>query len=204
VYLTTGEAARICGVHINTIKGWIRRGAIEAALMPGGHWRIPKTAFLVFLQQCNTPLSESLVQHESPVRILIADDDPEMQDFVRGAMECAPFSCQTYTADDGYSALIQIGHIQPQLLLLDIMMPEINGLELIRRLRKQPELTGGMRILVFTGAQDSRLVISGLHAARPDEILFKPASVEQLVTAATRLLGKEDTFIIKNGLPYAG
>lgn len=202
-YLTTGEAARVCGVHVNTIKGWIRKGAFEAALMPGGHWRIPKRAFIGFLQKRNIPVPESLAGDGGPARILIIDDDPQVQDFVRGALESAPFASDIHTADDGYSALIRIGHLQPQLLVLDIMMPEINGLELIHRLRKEPGLAGDMRILVLTGAKDRRLVVQRLREARPDAILFKPVNVEQLLAAATRLLGKESTDPEEGDLSHA-
>ena len=191
MHLTTGKAARICGVHVNTIKGWIRKGVLPAKLMPSGHWRITRKAFLDFLQEFDFPIPDELRRRQDVSRILVVDDDPFVLDFVEGAMASAPFASEVHTADDGYSALLKIGHIKPQLLVLDIMMPGINGLELIHRLREQPELTGGMRILVLTGAKDRRLVVQRLKQARPDEILYKPASIEQLLGAASRLLGKE-------------
>lgn len=192
-YLTTGKAARLCGVHVNTIKGWIRKGALPATLMPSGHWRITKKAFLEFLSEYDFPVPDELSRKERKARILIVDDDPVALDFAQAAMESAPFAGEVHTAEDGYSGLIKVGQIKPHLLLLDIMMPGINGLEMIRRLRQQPDLVGKMRILAITGAKDRRLVVHRLREAEPDAILFKPVSVEQLIRSTARLLGIDTT-----------
>lgn len=187
-YITTGKAARVCGVHVNTIKGWIRKGALPAKLMPSGHWRITKAAFLNFLKEYDFQIPEELRRREEKNRVLVVDDDPVTLDLLQGVMENAAFVDEVHTAEDGYSALIQIGQIRPQLLILDIMMPGINGLELIRRLREQPDLTGQMRILVLTGAKDRRLVVQRLKDTQPDAILFKPINIEQLLDSAAQLL----------------
>jgi len=192
-YLTTGEAADICGVQTNTIKSWIRKGDLKGVMLPGGHWRIPKQPFVHFLQTWNIPVPEPLLRGEAPARILAVDDDPQIHEFIRGAMEVVQYPTEVYTESDGYSGLIQIGRLQPQLLVLDIMMPEINGLELIHRLKAQPELAGNMRILAFTGAKDRRLVVRKLKEARPDEILFKPVDAQYFIEIVSRLLGKERT-----------
>lgn len=187
MYITTGKAARLCGVHINTIKGWIRKGALPATIMPSGHWRITQKAFIEFLNEYGFPIPEELSRRKKG-RVLIVDDDPVSLDFVQAVIESAPWAGEVHTAGDGYSALIKIGQIRPQLLVLDIMMPGINGLELIQRLREQSDLTGDMRILVLTGARDRRLVVHRLKEAGPDAILFKPVSVEQLLGSAAELL----------------
>ncbi len=187
-YLTTGEAAKTCGVRINTIKHWIQKGNFEAVLTPGGHWRIPKQSFEAFLHTWNahTPKSQP---HAEAMRILIVDDDPQMHDFVHGAMSTSCYTCEISSAYDGYAGLMQIGLIQPHLLVLDIMLPEINGLEIIRRLKDQPELSKDMRILALTGAQDRKLVVNKLKAAAPDAILFKPVNIEELLQTSEQLLG---------------
>lgn len=188
-YLTTGEASRICGVRINTIKHWIQKGHFEAVLTPGGHWRIPRKTFECFLHTWNTHAPESQ-QSEETMRVLIVDDDPQIHDLVRGAMDISSYTCEVSSAYDGYAGLMQIGLIRPQLLVLDIMLPEINGLEIIRRLKDQPELSKNMRILALTGAQDRKLVVRKLKAAAPDAILFKPVDVQVLLQTSDQLLGQ--------------
>jgi len=106
-------------------------------------------------------------------------------------MDLAPWSCEMFSAYDGYAGLVQIGLIRPHLLILDIMLPEINGLEMIRRLREQPEPGRNMRILAITGARDSKLVVRKLKEAAPDAILFKPMGVQDILRTSARLLDRK-------------
>jgi len=184
-YLTTGEAARMCGVGLNSIKRWVRQGRIPHMQTPGGHWRIPREAFLSFIDGLRDEAGES-----SPTGpcVLVVDDDAHSCEFVRGAMACTPIDCRVECAHDGYTGLIQIGRLRPALLVLDIMMPEINGLELLHRLRARPELCDGMKVLVYTGAGDRRLVMRKVKESRPDAVLLKPCGVEEFLQAALPLL----------------
>jgi|GEM_PF-1216308 len=187
-YLTTGEAADICGVQVNTIKRWIRAKEIDAIQTPGGHWRIPRDTFIQFLNAYRIQAPDTLLEPREKHRILVVDDDPGIHVFVRGAMEMAPFPNTVDEAYDGYTGLIKIGLIRPRLLVLDIMLPEINGLEMIQRLKAQAGLQENMSILVLTGARDRALVVRKLKEAAPDAILFKPVGVEELLQTATRLV----------------
>jgi len=186
LYFTSGEAARICAVHINTIKGWVRKGEIDATHSPGGRWRIKGESLLRFLQRNDMLVPDEL--RESPCKILVIDDDPAVCELVRGAMKLSASPCEITGSEDGYSGLIQIGEIKPDLLVLDIMMPGINGLEVLHRLRANPELASGMRILVLTGAKDSKLVVRNIKGAQPDAVLFKPVSVILLLETIQALL----------------
>jgi len=185
-YLTSGEAARICDVHINTIKGWVRKGEIEAIVSPGGRWRILSASLVRFLQASGMPVPDMF--HEHPFNILVVDDDPAVCELVRGAMKLSLLSCDITCAADGYSGLIKIGELKPDLLVLDIMMPEINGLEVLQRLRANPELAAGMRIMILTGAKDSKLVVRNIEGVSPDATLFKPVSIIQLLETIQNLL----------------
>lgn len=183
-YLTTGEAARICGVGINTIKRWIDSGDLAAVVTPGGHKRIPQAAFVHFLKAHAMPVPSELGQ----LRMLIIDDDIEMCAFVRAAMEHASLDLDIHDAHDGYTGLLKIGLIRPHVLVLDIMLPHINGLEIIQRLRGVADLPADMRILVITGSQNRALVRRRLAQADVDAVLFKPVAAEALTAAVERLL----------------
>lgn len=185
-YITTGQAARICGVGVNTIKRWIQNGALKAIVTPGGHWRIPESDF-------NRLLETHGMQHprqpdNTAYKILLVDDDSAMCDFMTGALDTASFQYEGEYAHDGYSGLIKVGSMQPDLLILDIMLPEINGLEIIHRLRANPDLSPLPKILAITGAGDRRIVRKGLERANPDAVLFKPLGIEQFVSTVTQLL----------------
>ncbi|MDQ6958936.1 MAG: response regulator [Mariprofundaceae bacterium] len=187
-YITTGEAAEICGVRVNTIKRWIKAKEIDAIRTPGGHWRITRDAFIRFLNAYHIQAPDALLEPQEKHRILVVDDDPGIQMFVRDTMEMAPFPNTVDEALDGYTGLVKIGLIRPRLLVLDIMMPEINGLEVLQRLKAEPELWENMSILVLTGAQDHTLLVRKLKEAGPDAILFKPVGVQELLQTVTRLI----------------
>lgn len=183
-YLTTGQAARLCGVHINTIKRWVQSGKLASVRTPGGHWRIPQDS----VERLGGLIRGGRARDEHAVKILIIDDDASMIEFARTLIDQAPFKAEVDAASDGYQGLIKLGRIHPDILILDIMMPDINGLEMMHRLRAQTELCGEMRIMVFTGAQDRRLVMRKVQEAKPDTLLLKPATVDEFTQAITSLV----------------
>lgn len=132
--------------------------------------------------------SEQVRMQGDAVRVLVVDDDPKACEFITDVMACAPIACEVMCAHDGYAGLIKIGQVRPQLLVLDIMMPEINGLELLHRLRARPDLCGESKILVYTGAVDRPLVMRKAREARPDAMLLKPATVDDFMQATMTLL----------------
>jgi len=108
-------------------------------------------------------------------------------------MKMASFPNEVSCAYDGYTGLIRIGEMRPNLLVLDIMMPEINGLELLHRLRSSQEAGADMRILVLTGAKDRDLVVRNIQDAAPDALLFKPVGVNELLETVNRLINTGGT-----------
>ena len=188
-YISTGDAAGICSVGINTIKRWIRQEKLPAHVTPGGHWRISVNAFVSFLKEHGMPVPAHL-QHVEP-GILIIDDDPATCSLLADTLDAAAFAAEVNCVHDGYTGLIKIGQLQPQLLVLDILMPRINGLEVIRRLRNDPDIDQHMRILVVTGARDNKQLMQQLRAAGPDAILFKPIDLQEFVKTAQQMLTAE-------------
>lgn len=183
-YLTTGEAARMCGVAVNSIKRWMRQGRIPHIQTPGGHWRIPKGDFQRFM----ATLKPRMDAEDLP-RVLIIDDDPQVCAILEAALASeALFPCETACAHDGYGGLIQIGRWCPDLLVLDIMMPGINGLELLHRLHAEPVLCVDMKILVCTAADDRPVVMRRIEDARPDAVLYKPVGIQDFLQTAFELL----------------
>ncbi|TLS67674.1 response regulator [Mariprofundus erugo] len=203
--MTTGKAARICGVGLNTIKSWIRSGHIKAIQLPSGHWRISAAEldrFLASAGQKNGPEEERCVEPAAAAesfRILVVDDDPHIHSFVEDACMMGGINAEFVFAHDGYAGLIEIGRFTPHLLVLDIMMPEINGLELIERIKKDAELAATMSTLVLTGAQDRRLVMQRLSKAGPDAVLHKPVAVPTLVETIGSLLMAGKQQVVAHG-----
>ena len=190
-YLTTGEAARLCGVQLNTIKNWIRNGEIPAVRTPGGHWRIPRAGFLAFMSRMGIALPEEANRKESDKpSILIIDDDPAAHELMSGMLALEFPEHEIHSAFDGYSGLIDIGLYQPDLVLLDIMMPEVNGLEIIHRLKQPDSPMPHARIIAVTAASDRRLVVRRIRAAKPEALLFKPLDADTFTETVRKVLEK--------------
>jgi len=180
-YVTTGEAARVLGVGLNTIKRWIASGDLRGIQTPGGHWRIPEEALHSFMREHG--FSTDTRAPGAPPRVLIVDDDPSVCALLEAMLEQADFPCEVKSARDGYTGLIQIGAWRPDVLVLDILMPVFDGLDVLHSLRNNPQLPGGMAIVVVTSAFDRPDIMRTVHKSSPDAVLPKPVDARQFLAA---------------------
>ncbi|MEM8829112.1 MAG: response regulator transcription factor [Cyanobacteria bacterium P01_G01_bin.19] len=118
-----------------------------------------------------------------PNPILVVEDNKDLSLLFRLSLESAGY--QVKTVDNGNDALKHIDAIQPQLVLLDIMMPEISGLEVARKI-KQRENYECLPILL-TSALD-RLQDDRLHESQADGILYKPFDIDELIQRVDSLI----------------
>jgi excisionase family DNA binding protein len=196
VYMTTGEAARMLGVGLNTIKRWISSGDLRGVRMPGGHWRIPQDDLHSFMLEHDMQIPAS--DESTPARVLIVDDDPSECALLKALLEQADFLSEVQCAHDGYTGLVRIGAWRPDVLVLDILMPGINGLEVLRRLRAGPDL-GDMAIVVITAIFDQPDVIQAVRAAGVAAMLPKPVEARQFLAAVGACLAR--TVVRHDGQP---
>jgi len=180
-YVTTGEAARQLGVGLNTIKRWISNGDLRGIQTPGGHWRIPESALLGFMREHGFSTTDHAPN--TPPRVLIVDDDPSVCTLLEAILRQADFSCEVKCARNGYTGLVQIGSWRPDVLVLDILMPGLSGVDVLRRLREDHELSEGMAIVVLTAAFDRPDIMRAVHKTGPDAVLPKPVNARQFLAA---------------------
>lgn len=179
--ITTAEAAAHCQVSIPTFKRWIQRGAVATYRTPGGHHRIPVDEFQRFLQQGGLP-SYPVASMATPV--LIVDDEPDIVQVLAEFFAGQDGRFLVETATDGYEALIKAGALRPAVVVLDVLMPRLDGVEVCRRLVGTPE-TEGTKIIGLTGhvAAVPALLAAGAHAC-----LVKPVDLAELGRTVDRLL----------------
>lgn len=146
--LTAGEVSRMFRVSRQAVSAWIRLGKIPAFKTPGGRHRILRSDINRFFQKNNHPIPSELRQDRS--HILIVDDEPSVLDILLRLISTRYPRVGVDTAGDGISALEKIAQSTPDLLILDIRMPRMDGLEVIRRLRNEPAY-GTIKILPMSG-----------------------------------------------------
>ena len=184
---TTGEIASLCHVTINAVKKWIASGKLKAYRTPGGHFRIDSGDFEAFISKFKLHIREEFFPEKK--KILIIDDEPQVVEYLKGALLSSPDGNKynIETAGDGYEALIKVGDFNPDLLVLDIRMPRINGFEVCRRLRED-EKWSSVKILAVTafGKEDmEKIVQSGA-----DRCISKPVNLDEFRTNVEKLLKK--------------
>jgi len=178
-HLTTRQAAGHCRVSIPTLRRWIRAGDLGAYLTPGGHRRIDLDEFQRFLAAQGRPPYP--LGAGARARLLVVDDEPLVVAMLVDLLSDGPFTIETAT--DGYEALVKVGTFRPSVIILDAVMPGLDGVEACRCLRRLPE-TRDIRILGVTGHPS---VVPVLRGAGADACVTKPLDPTVVVRELERL-----------------
>lgn len=185
-YFTVTEAARLCRTSIWTLHRRIRSGSIKSFRAAGGrNVLIERQELLEFLKQNRIPYPKEL--ERTAIRLLIVDDEQVVLDVLRRFFDGrADFEIQT--ADSGFSAGLAVRSFRPDVILLDIMLGDLDGREVCRRLRADPELAE-TRVLGFSGYVEADQEAS-LKEAGIDDFVSKPVNPAKLVDRILKLVGR--------------
>lgn len=186
--LTTSEVARHCHVTPSAVWKWIKQGKLQAYRPPRGHYRIEKDALKAFLRENGWPIDPDFFA--KPVkRILVIDDEPSVVEIASRALAQLGDDIVVATAGDGFEGGLQTATFRPDLLILDLMMPGMDGFQVCRLIRQNPA-TAHIKILVVTAYGSHENLQRALEAGA-DTFLHKPVDIEQLKEKALALLGVE-------------
>jgi len=120
----------------------------------------------------------------SQFKILVVDDEAAIRDLLSLTLQQGGYDC--IAAADGREALSMVADQRPNLLLLDWMMPQMSGIELLRRLRRD-ELTAALPVILLTAKSDEQNIIQGLDAGA-DDYIGKPFSPRELLSRIKAVL----------------
>lgn len=180
---TTGEAAEICKVSQQTIIRCFDSGRLRGFRVPGSRFRrIPRDALLAFMKENGIP-PDALESGKS--KILVVDDDPEIVElFVDVLQRDGRFEVRT--AGTGYNAGILTQEFRPDLIILDYMLPDVNGNVVCQTIRSKPEFQH-TKIIIVSGVVNQE-EINELLKAGADDFVKKPFNIEKLVERIGQLL----------------
>jgi len=180
---TTGEAAEICKVSQQTIIRCFDAGRLEGFRVPGSRFRrIPRQSLVKFMQENKIPLDAI---ESGKRKVLIVDDDVEIVELIVEVLK-RDGRFETETASSGYEAGIATQRFRPELILLDYMLPDVNGNVVCQTIRKNPEFEN-IRIIIVSGVvkQDE---ISQLLKSGAQDFVRKPFDVVELIGKITAAL----------------
>ena len=183
---TTGEAAKICKVSQQTIIRCFDTGQRKGFRVPGSRFRrIPRDQLFIFMRENNIP-TDAL---ESQLRkILIVDDDIEIVTLIQDMLE-RDGRFEVRTANNGFDAGMMVKEYHPDLIVLDVMLPDINGKEVCQRVRNDKTMDD-VRIICISGMVEENR-IQDLRKSGADEFLAKPFDVDVLQKSICHLLEME-------------
>ena len=184
--LTVFQACKYCKVSSKTIINWIESGHIKAFKTVGGHRRIKKTDLEDFMKKQGIPLPEEELKEERK-RILIVDDDQIIVETLVQAFEEDEYNYEVISAADGFEAGLQVNYFKPHLMILDIMMPDIKGYEVCKKI-KSDDVTKDMKIIVLSAYLDEEK-FKKMKEFGADLCFTKPLPLPQLKKEVARLLG---------------
>jgi excisionase family DNA binding protein len=184
--LTVYQAGKYCSVSPKTISNWIDEGHINAFRTVGGHRRIRKEDLDAFLRKQGMPVP-SQVEEGDRKKILVIDDDRLIVETIVRSLEEEPHNYEIISAADGFEAGLQVSHFRPDLLILDIMMPDIDGYEVCRRVKGDPN-TSHMKIIVLSAYMDEQNY-ERMKDNGADVCFSKPLPLEKLKKEVAGLLG---------------
>lgn len=183
---TTGEAAKICKVSQQTIIRCFDSGQLKGFRVPGSRFRrIPRDVLYKFMKDNGIP-TDALESGKR--KALIVDDDRDLVDLLRDSLE-ADGRFDVRSVNNGFDAGMMVKEYHPDAIILDVMLPDINGKEVCQRVRSDSTLDD-VKIICISGMVEAEKV-QELRDAGANDFIQKPFEVETLIQRICRQLDME-------------
>ena len=183
---TTFQIAAMCGVRPTTIIKWIQQKRMPAFVTPGGHRRVGESDLLRFLKHYKLPIPEGM-GGERGQRILVVEDEAAVGRLLkRGLEEVFEGKVEVEWIEDGIQALIELGKKPADLVILDVVMPVVDGARVLATLKADP-VTAKVKVIGMTGKKlmGEKLKFMQEHT---DAFFHKPFDLREIVQKSGELL----------------
>jgi len=177
-FFTTGDIGRIFGVSRISAYKWVVSGKIKSFKIPGGRYKIARRDLVDFIKKSGLDSRIAGGIQQDDVKILVVDDQKLIVQTVRDYMETAHPGWHISSASDGFEAGRMLSRVNPDLVILDLFLPGINGFNLCRNIKNDPN-TRDVKIIVITG-YPTQENISKARESGADAVLPKPFEMDKL------------------------
>ena len=147
---TTFEAAKLCHVSPLSIINWVNAGRLNAFRTPGGHRRIRRDDLVRFMRENGMPIPEELRDGSGRPRVLVVDDEAAVREVIAEHLATRPKPYEVMTAANGFEAGRVVAAWRPDVVLLDLRMPGLDGFQVCRTIKADPE-TSSTIVIAMTG-----------------------------------------------------
>ncbi|MCK4625519.1 MAG: response regulator [Phycisphaerae bacterium] len=180
---TTGEVAEVCRLSQQTIIRCFDSGQLEGFRVPGSKFRrIPRDKLKKFMRDHEIPL-DSL--ESDKIKVLVVDDDPDIVElFIDALSRDGRF--ETRSASTGFDAGVEANKFRPDIVVLDYLLPDINGNVVCRTIRQSDDLQH-IRILIISGVVN-KSEVDALLEAGADDFIKKPFNIETVIGRIVELV----------------
>jgi excisionase family DNA binding protein len=186
---TTGEAAEICNISQQTIIRCFDSGRLDGFRIPGSRFRrIPRENLVKFMKDNGIPLDNLNSEKGGKVKVLIVDDDAEIIELMVDVLS-RDGRFEVRTAGSGYDAGLQTEQFRPDVILLDYMLPDVNGNIVCRTIKSNPDFES-IKIIIVSGVANPDEVEELLNAGAID-FIKKPFNIAELVDRILEAVGRE-------------
>lgn len=180
---STAAVARRLGVSIPTVQRWVDLGHLKAWKTVGGHRRIDAASLEAFVLQQDRPQPRPMPSDEAPagLSVLIVDDNPDDRDLLGALVEAALPGATVAVAENGFEALLSMGRRTPDVLVTDVVMPNMSGIEMLRHVALLPR--GRPRLIVAVSSSTPQQVAA--FGPMPEHVRFTRKPLEPDLFIAT-------------------
>ena len=180
---TTGEVAKICNLSQQTIIRCFDAGRVEGFRIPGSKFRrIPHESLIKFMQSNDIPIN---ALQSGKKKILIVDDDAEIIEMMVDVL-VRDGRFDVKSAASGYEGGIMTEQFRPDLIILDYMLPDVNGNIVCKTIKQNPDFAE-IKIIIVSGVVNEE-EIEDLKQAGAEEFIKKPFNIAQLIDKITSIL----------------
>jgi len=183
-FYTTGDIAEVFGVSRIAAYKWVKKGKISAFRIPGGRYKIEKKALLEFAKKSG--LKPDVLEKEESHKVLIVDDEELITQSIKAFLESRYPTFYINIASDGFEAGRLITKIIPDIVILDLFLPGVNGFQLCRKI-KSDENTKNIKIIAITGYPTEENVAK-IKECGADAVLGKPFEMGELEKNIKKLI----------------